>query len=541
VRQREQNSRNEPHNGLAAALTVEDDGPAVDSFYGGIERGDFMRMAIRGLCSALLLFAALAGTSFGPAHAGEAQQTPAARPPNIVVIFTDDQGYGDLGSYGHPTIRTPNIDRLAAEGQRWTSFYAAPVCTPSRAQLLTGRLSVRTGLASGVLFPDSQGGLQPEEITIPEVLKTRGYATIAIGKWHLGVLPRYLPTSQGFDSYFGIPYSNDMDMVADGDVPGGIPGGRFGGYMNPKTEYFRVPLMRNEKVIERPADQTTITQRYTDEAISFIKANRQRPFFVYLAHNMPHMPLFRSREFEGRSQRGKYGDVIEELDANVGRLVQTLRDLQLDRQTLVVFTSDNGPWSPYLEQGGSAGLLRGAKGSTWEGGMREPAIFWWPGTIKPAVITGIGSELDFLQTFAALAGATPPSDRPLDGNDLSATLKTGAPSPRQTLFYYASNGGYPAPLVAVRRGSYKLHLRAPQEGRGGGAAAPGGPDAPKVELYNLDEDPSEKFDLSSARADKVSELRGIAEEHQKAVTPGPNQLGRGQGRSSGGGRPAPNR
>jgi arylsulfatase A-like enzyme len=471
----------------------------------------------------------------GAAAIGIAQQTPAARPPNIVVIFTDDQGYGDLGSYGHPTIRTPNLDQLAAEGQRWTSFYGAPVCTPSRAQLLTGRLAIRTGLASGVLFPDSQGGLQPEEVTIPEILKTRGYATMAVGKWHLGVLPQYLPTSQGFDSYFGIPYSNDMDMVADGDVPGGIPGGRFGGYMTPKVEYFRVPLMRNEKIVERPADQTTITQRYTDEAISFIKANRARPFFVYLAHNMPHMPLFRSKEFEGRSQRGKYGDVIEELDSNVGRLVQTLRELKLDRNTLVVFTSDNGPWSPYLEQGGSAGLLRGAKGSTWEGGMREPAIFWWPGTIKPAVMTGIGSELDLLPTFAALAGAKPPSDRPVDGYDLSATLQRGAPSPRQTLFYYASNGGFPAPLAAVRQGPYKLHLQLPQQGRGG-AAAPASAEAAKVELYNLDEDPSEKFDLAASEPDKVSELRRIAENHSKAVSPAPNQLGRGQRPGSGAGR-----
>jgi arylsulfatase A len=493
-----------------------------------------MRFAIHALCSAALLGAALTSAASRPAHADAAQPAAAVRPPNIVVIFTDDQGYGDLGSYGHPTIRTPNIDRLAAEGQRWTSFYGAPVCTPSRAQLLTGRLAIRTGLASGVLFPDSQGGLQPDEVTIPEVLKSRGYATIAIGKWHLGVLPQYLPTKQGFDSYFGIPYSNDMDMVADGDVPGGIPGGRFGGYMNPKTEYFRVPLMRNDQIVERPANQTTITQRYTDEAISFIKANRTKPFFVYLAHNMPHMPLFRSHEFEGRSQRGKYGDVIEELDFNVGRLIQTLRDLQLDRSTLVVFTSDNGPWAPYLEQGGSAGLLRGAKGSTWEGGMREPAIFWWPGTIKPAVVTGIGSELDLLQTFAAIAGATPPSDRPLDGYDLSATLKRGAPSPRQTIFYYATNTGYPAPFVAVRRGPYKLHLKVPQEGRGGGTATQESSATGKVELYNLDEDPSEKFDLAESRADKVSELRRIGEEHQKAVTPGPNQLGRGQGRGSGG-------
>jgi arylsulfatase A-like enzyme len=467
---------------------------------------------------------------------GEAQ-TPSSSstsPPNIVVILADDQGYGDLGSYGHPTIRSPNIDRLAAEGQRWTSFYAAPVCTPSRAQLLTGRLAVRTGLASGVLFPDSTGGLQPGEITIPEVLKPRGYATIAIGKWHLGVLPQYLPTNQGFDAYFGIPYSNDMDMVADGDVPGGIPGGRFGGYMNPKIEYFQVPILRNQQIVERPADQTTITRRYTDEAIAFIRANRNRPFFVYLAHNMPHMPLFRSNEFQGRSERGKYGDVVEEIDANVGRLIQTLKDLQLQRRTLVVFTSDNGPWAPYLEQGGSAGLLRGAKGSTWEGGMREPAIFWWPGTIKPGIVTGIGSELDLLQTLASIAGAKAPTDRPLDGFDLSPTLKRAAPSPRTTLFYYATTGGYPAPLVAVRHGAFKLHLRPPQDG--GRVTAPGAADAaargraaeipasPAMELYNLNEDPSEKFNLVAIRPDVTAELMRLAEEHAKAVVPGPNQL-----------------
>jgi arylsulfatase A-like enzyme len=306
--------------------------------------------------------------------------------------------------------------------------------------------------------------------------------------------------------------------------------------MNPKTEYFRVPIMRNQQVVERPADQSTITRRYTDEAISFIRANRTKPFFVYLAHNMPHMPLFRSKEFEGHSQRGKYGDVVEEIDANVGRNIQTLRDLQMDRSTLVVFTSDNGPWSPYLEQGGSAGLLRGAKGSTWEGGMREPAIFWWPGTIKPAVVTGIGSELDLLQTFAAISGARAPSDRPLDGYDLSATLKRAEASPRQTLFYYATNGVYPAPLVAVRKGSFKLHLHVPQQtgAAGAGAAAAGArgvTDA--VELYNLDEDPSEKFDLAAARPEVVADLRQLADQHLKSVTPGPNQLQRGQASGSG--------
>ena len=496
---------------------------------------------MKGLVSALAALAVVVGTHDGAvARAAGAAQTPpssSTRPPNIVVILADDQGYGDLGSYGHPTIRTPNIDRLAAEGQRWTSFYAAPVCTPSRAQLLTGRLAVRTGLASGVLFPDSTGGLQPSEITIPEVLKPRGYATMAIGKWHLGVRPQYLPTNQGFDAYYGIPYSNDMDMVADGDVPGGIPGGRFGGYMNPKIRTSRcrscvISRWSNALLTRRRSRGDTPTKR----SRSFGRIGTG-PSSWYLAHNMPHMPLFRSKEFEGRSERGKYGDVVEEIDANVGRLIQTLRDLQLERNTLLVFTSDNGPWSPYLEQGGSAGLLRGAKASTWEGGMREPAIFRWPGTIKPAVVTGIGSELDLLQTFASIAGAKAPTDWPLDGYDLSPTLKRGAPSPRDTLFYYATTGGYPAPLVAVRHGAFKLHLRPPQDADGraaapgaAGAAARGrGPAtetaaAPPLELYNLNEDPSEKFNLAATRPDVVAELKRIAEEHAKGVVPGENQL-----------------
>jgi arylsulfatase A-like enzyme len=469
--------------------------------------------------------------------ARQAPQTPGGAPPNFIVILTDDQGYGDLGSYGHPTLRTPNLDQMAAEGQRWTSFYAAPVCTPSRAQLLTGRLAFRTGLSGGVLHPPSTGGLQPTEITIPEVLKARGYATAMMGKWHLGHQPQYLPTRQGFDSYFGIPYSNDMDMIPADQVPGG----RFGGYMDAKIEYFQVPLMRGDQIVERPADQTTITRRYTDEAIAFVRANQGRPFFLYIAHNMPHMPLFRSKEFENRSQRGLYGDVIEEIDFNVGRLVQTLRELQLDRNTVVVFLSDNGHWSPYREQAGSAGLLRGAKGSNWEGGVRVPAIFWGPGIVKPGVTMGLGSELDLLQTFASLAGAQAPSDRPLDGYDLSRTLREGAPSPRDRLFYYGSQ------LVAIRRGAFKLHLQPPQQGGRGGAAAGAGAAAatpPAMQLYNLDVDPSEQFDLASERPELVAELKAFADEHAKTTERGADQLSAGRGgRGSGrqGGAPAAGR
>lgn len=450
-----------------------------------------------------------------------AQPRSSRRPPNFIIILADDQGYGDLGSYGHPTIRTPNIDRLATEGQRWTSFYAAHVCTPSRAQLLTGRLAVRTGLSSGVLFPDSTGGLQPDEVTVAEVLKPRGYATAIVGKWHLGVLPEYLPMNQGFDSYFGIPYSNDMDQTGQGLSADE----RFRRYMDAKIEYFNVPLMRNSGIVERPAQQTTITRRYTDEGISFIRAHRDQPFFLYVAHNMPHMPLFRSKEFERHSQRGLYGDAVEEIDANVGRIIATLRDLKIDQNTLVVYMSDNGPWAPYLEQAGSAGLLRGAKGTTWEGGVRVPAIFWWPGTIRSGVVPGIGSELDILQTFATLAGAQAPADRVLDGFDLSQTLRTGAASPRDTLFYYAGVG-----LTAVRHGAYKAHFLIPSTGATLGATPPTADSAPQ--LYNLDQDPSEKFDLASKQPDTVADLRRIADEHKKTVVPVKNQINTRTGRGS---------
>jgi arylsulfatase A-like enzyme len=454
--------------------------------------------------------------------ADEGAQT-AGRPPNFIIILADDQGYGDLGSYGHPTIRTPNIDRMAAEGQRWTSFYAAPVCTPSRAQLLTGRLAVRTGLAGGVLFPDSTGGLQPDELTVAEVLKTRGYATAAVGKWHLGVLPEYLPMKQGFDSYYGIPYSNDMDQTGEALSADE----RFRRYMDAKIEYFNVPLMRDGAVIERPAQQTTITKRYTDEGIAFIRAHRSQPFFLYLAHNLPHMPLFRSKAFENRSQRGLYGDAVEEIDWNVGRILATLRELKLAENTLVLYMSDNGPWAPYLEQGGSAGLLRGAKGSTWEGGMRVPAIFWWPGTIKSSVTTGIGSELDILQTFASLAGAQAPSDRVLDGYDLSQTLRGRAPSPRHTLFYYANSGN--GILSAVRRDSFKAFFVVPPADAAGTSAAA----ASSPQLYNLDQDPSEKFDVAEKHPELMIELRKVADEHQKTVVAVKNQIAtRTQGRGS---------
>ena len=439
------------------------------------------------------------------------------RPPNFVVIFTDDQGYGDLGSFGHPTIRTPNLDRLAAEGQRWTSFYSCDsVCTPSRAGLLTGRLPVRSGMTGDgpntnrVLFPNSAGGLPPNEITIAEMLKPRGYATAAIGKWHLGHLPQYLPTRQGFDTYYGVPYSNDMDW-AGGDVSGEERRRRM---MDPRTEYWNVPLMRDEAIIERPARQATLTRRYTDEAIAFIRKHRHQPFFVYLAHSMPHMPLFRSSEFAGKSLAGRYGDVIEEIDWNVGRVIAALRELDLDRNTLVVFTTDNGPWAVYDEQGGSAGLLRGAKGGTFEGGMRVPAIFWWPGVIRSAVVADIGSTLDLLPTFAALSAGNLPKDRDLDGHDLSPVLRGAGPSPRKTMVYYRGTT-----LFALRHGPFKAHFFTRAEY---GADAVRAHEPPL--LYNVDVDPGERFEIGAKHPDVMAEIQSLAAQHRAAVTPAPSRL-----------------
>ncbi|RMF87509.1 MAG: arylsulfatase [Planctomycetota bacterium] len=431
--------------------------------------------------------------------------------PNFLVIFCDDLGYGDLSCFGHPTIRTPNLDRMAIEGQRWTDFYvAACVCTPSRAALITGRLPVRTGMCSDkrrVLFPDSAGGLQQSEYTIAEALRDLGYTTHCVGKWHLGHLPQYLPTSHGFESYFGIPYSNDMDRVADS------PRGREA-FLHPKPEYFNVPLMRNTEIVERPADQYTLIRRYTDETIRLIRENRDRPFFIYLAHNLPHVPLFNSPDFTGHSRRGLYGDVVEEIDFNIGRIIETLKELNLDKNTLVVFTSDNGPWLIFDQQGGSAGLLRGGKGSTWEGGMREPTIFWWPGTIAPKVVEDIGCTMDLLPTFVSLAGGSLPENLVLDGYDISPALLGTGPSPRDRMFYYRGTR-----LFAVRYGRYKAHF---QTQAGYGQPKPEQHDPPL--LFDLWVDPAEKYDIAADHPEVIAKIRRIAEEHEASLERPESQL-----------------
>jgi arylsulfatase A len=436
--------------------------------------------------------------------------------PNFIVIFTDDQGYGDLGCYGHPTIRTPNLDRMAAEGQRWTNFYvAANVCTPSRAALLTGRLPVRTGMCSDtrrVLFPDSDGGLPQSENTIARILKKQGYRTAAIGKWHLGHLPAYLPTSHGFDSYYGIPYSNDMDRVNSVEAREAL--------MNPKVEYFQVPLMRDTSVIERPADQTTIVKRYTQEALEFIARNKQKsgatqPFFLYLAHSLPHVPLFASSKFKGTSERGLYGDVIEEIDWSTGQILDALRKIGLDKNTYVIFTSDNGPWVIFDENGGSAGPLFGSKGTSYEGGVRVPAIIWGPGRVKPAVISEMGSTLDLLPTLSALAGASLPNDRVYDGYSLIPVLDGTSKSPRNEMLYYHGTR-----LFAARKGAFKLYFyrNNPQ----------GYPE--KMEkldtytLFNLQHDPSERFDIAAKYPEKIREIDEMVRQHRASLVVAPSNL-----------------
>jgi len=437
------------------------------------------------------------------------------RPPNFIIIFADDLGYGDLGVYGHPTIQTPNLDLMAYEGQKWTNFYAAAsVCTPSRAALLTGRLTVRSGMSSNkrrVLYPNSSKGLPASEITLAEQLKQVGYKTACIGKWHLGHKEQYLPTNNGFDYYYGIPYSNDMDKVSD------IPYWEY--WKQPddaiKTIHFNVPLMRNTEIIERPANQNTITGRYTNETISFIKKNRENPFFIYLAHNLPHIPLFVSKEFKGKSKRGLYGDVLEEIDHGVGKIIATLKEEGLENNTIVVFTSDNGPWLSFKLNGGSAGVLRAGKGTTWEGGMREPGIFWGPGLIKPGLVNGLGSTMDLFTTFSSLAGAEIPGDRIIDGYDLSETLLKGNPSPRKKLFYYRGTD-----LYAVRLGDYKAHFIT--QGEYGQFGKKEVHDPPI--LYNLSTDPEERFDIANENPKLIKAINSLVSDHKSKLVIGQDQL-----------------
>jgi arylsulfatase A-like enzyme len=398
--------------------------------------------------------AALAAGAAAPAGPGG----NGAKKPNFVIIFTDDQGYQDVGCFGSPKIKTPNLDRMAAEGMKFTDFYsAASVCSPSRLALMTGCYPPRVGDLP-VLFPASKIGLNPEETTIAEILKAQGYATAAIGKWHLGYQKQFLPTSNGFDSYLGVPYSNDMTLAADMEF---APDARLDDGLTAEKlqagekRQNHVPLMRDEKVIDYPIDQDTLTQRYTAEAIRLLNLHKGRPFFIYFAHTMPHVPLHASEKFKGTSARGLYGDVIEEIDWSVGEVLKTLKQLGLDDNTLVFFCSDNGPWLAKGADGGCALPLRDGKFSTWDGGMREPTIMRLPGKIPAGTVCSeVAGTIDMLPTIASLVGAKLPA-RVIDGKDIwpLMTGKPGAKSPHEAYYYY--RGGK---LEALRQGKWKLRL-----------------------------------------------------------------------------------
>jgi arylsulfatase A-like enzyme len=447
----------------------------------------------------------------------------AAPRPKIIVIFTDDQGFGDLGCYGSPNILTPNIDRLAAEGIRFTSFYAATFCGPSRAQIMTGSYAARVGHARNP-SPNARFGLNPDEITVAELLRGAGYATMAIGKWHLGDAPEFLPTRQGFDEYFGLPFSNDMWRYHPNMPPQenedalmlatreraaytGFAGkGKYyppgGGFPND------LPLMRGERVIETNPDQRELTTRYTEAALAFIEAQRARPFFLYLAHNMPHVPLFVSEKFAGKSARGLYGDVMMEIDWSVGQIVERLRRLGLEERTLIVFTSDNGPWLGYGIDGGSAGPLREGKGTTWEGGVRVPAIFRWVGRLPAGRRTdAIAANFDLLPTFARLAGAELPRDRVLDGRDLWPQLAGETDGSAHEYFHYlgASQEGR-VNYRGIRDGRWKLVLSVDAEG-----------EIEAGELYDLGADISEKFNRAAQHPEIVAKLRAAAEKFHREI------------------------
>lgn len=444
---------------------------------------------------------------------------PAARPPNIVIILADDLGYGDLGCYGHPTIRTPNLDRMAGEGLRFTDFYvAACVCTPSRAALLTGRLPIRNGMAGSearrVIYSKDTGGLPSEEITIASALKTKGYATMCVGKWHLsGETADAWPTKRGFDHWFGLRWSNDMEPS-----PSLPKGGKASMNLKPDPGWWSLTLMHDDHVLEKNADPHTLTRRYTEEAVGFIRANKRKPFFLYFPHTYPHVPLFASGTFNGKSPRGLFGDVVEELDWSVGQVLDALRQEKLTGNTFVFFTSDNGPWLVKELAGGSAGPLREGKGSTWEGGMRVPGIAWWPGKIKAGVTTReLASSMDLFNTALQLAGVSPPTDRAMDSVDLSPILFETGKSLRDTMFFYRGNE-----LFAVRKGDFKLHLQTAPGYAGNRVQEKFEKHDPPL-LYNLANDPGEKFDLASQHAEVVAKLQQVIAEHREKLVAGKPQ------------------
>lgn len=440
--------------------------------------------------------------------------------PNFILINVDDQGYADIGPYGSSNA-TPNLDRMAKEGMKLTSHYAAPVCSPSRAAMMTGCYPKRVLPTPHVLFPAAEVGLNPKEITVAEVLKTQGYQTSCIGKWHLGDQKEFLPTHQGFDSYFGIPYSNDMGLASEGSKSN--PGAKVKSSPAAKKNQVAadetglrgnaqppLPLLENDQVIERVKvdGQHSITRRYTERALDFIRASKDKPFFLYLPHTAVHFPLYPDRSYMGKSPNGLIGDWAQELDASTGRILDLLRELGLDEKTLVVYTSDNGG---ALNHGSHNQPLRGSKGSTLEGGIRVATLAWWPGKIPAGGITGaITTHMDWLPTFASLAGANVPAERKIDGLDLTSLLfgKKAEFKEREVFYYYRGLN-----LEAVRAGPWKLHL-------GSG------------ELYHLEKDIGEAKNVADSESQTVDRLRALAAAmdqdlgREGATAPGVRPLGR---------------
>ncbi len=438
---------------------------------------------------------------------------PDTRPPNVVMIYADDMGYGDVGIFGGREFDTPNLDGMAADGVRFTDFYVAqPVCSASRAALLTGCYSNRVGIL-GALGPKSRIGISDGEVTIAQLVKQKNYATAIFGKWHLGCQPQFLPLHHGFDEYFGLPYSNDMWPF------------------HPETpkDWPDLPLIEGDKVVAYNPPMDSLTTRYTERAVAFIEKNRERPFFLYVAHSMPHVPLGVSPRFKGKSRHGLYGDVIMEIDWSVGEILQALRRLGLDESTLVIFASDNGPWLSYGEHSGHSGPLREGKGTTWEGGVRVPCVMHWPGRIPRGLVCAEPAmTIDILPTIAQLTGACLPA-HPIDGLDIRQLMtgKEGARSPHDALYFYWDEN-----LEAVRSGRWKMHLPHSYRtlgGREGGKA--GQPvkyeDAStSLALFDLVKDPGETQDVSAGHADVVARLKTTAQRFDRELKHNSREPGR---------------
>ncbi len=439
------------------------------------------------------------------------EQSPKATPPNIILIFMDDLGYGDLSCYGALQYRTPHLDKLASEGVRFTNFLAAQaVCSASRAALMTGCYPNRVGI-SGALFPNAKVGLNPDETTIAELLKEKGYATGMFGKWHLGDRPEFLPIRQGFDEYVGLPYSNDMWPVGYDGKPTADTNRR-------KRNPF-LPLLHNSDTLQEIKtldDQAKLTGIYTDRAVSFIKKHKKEPFFVYLPHSMPHVPIAASAKFKGKSKQGTYGDVLMEIDWSVGEIMKTLKENGLDKNTVVIFTSDNGPWLNFGNHAGSSGGLREGKGTSFEGGQRVPCIVRWNG-VTPAgtVCNKLTSTIDLLPTIANICGTKLP-EKKIDGVDILPLLKGDMEAtPRKYFYYYYRRNN----LEAVRRDDWKLVL--PHEGRSYEGQVPGNDGFPgkapenhpfSLALYDLRRDPAERYDVKEVYPEILAELQKVAEE-----------------------------